>query len=233
MKKRELGLWTPLIGFDVEKPDRGAAEYLENVGEKPDSIGLFVYNADIINYHEEGMPREKKFPPDYCNYYGSPQNDLRKRQDWTNYDLRALCHALKRHGVKTYVSVMGNHLSPERDDDFTPQIGMFGYPVKQDFVMEHRELAIESTKERGYIHLLKRFQDGSSFGDYFIRKALACVTDYGMDGLHLADAIFPHSIQVQHGDFSDDLFGRFAAHAKIEPPAELSLSLRDPRSGAR
>ena len=71
MKKRELGLWTPLIGFDVEKPDRGAAEYLENVGEKPDSIGLFVYNADIINYHEEGMPREKKFPPDYCNYYGA------------------------------------------------------------------------------------------------------------------------------------------------------------------
>ncbi len=230
MKKRELGLWTPLIGFDVEKPDRGAAEYLENVGEKPDSIGLFVYNADIINYHEEGMPREKKFPPDYCNYYGSPQNDLRKRQDWTNYDLRALCHALKRHGVKTYVSVMGNHLSPARDDDFTPQIGMFGYPVKQDFVMEHRELAIESTKERGYIHLLKRFRDGSSFGDYFIRKALACVTDYGMDGLHLADAIFPHSIQVQHGDFSDDLFGRFVAHAKIEPPAELSLSLRDPAS---
>lgn len=230
MENIELGLWTPLIGFDVTKEDRGAEEYLSSIGIKPTAIGLFVYNADIINFHEEGMPAEKKFPPDYCNYYGSPQNDLRKRQDWTNYDLRALCGALKKHGVETFMSVMGNHLSPERDDDFTPQIGMFGYPVKQDFVMQHRELAIESTKERGYIHLLKRFKDGTSFGDYFIQKALACITDYGMDGLHLADAIFPHSIQVQHGDFSDDLFGRFVRHARLRPPESLMLSLKDKNS---
>lgn len=236
MEERELGLWTPLIGFDVTKEDRGAKEYLDNIGMKVNSIGLFVYNADIINYHEEGMPKEKKFPADYCNYYGSPWNDLRMRQDWTNYDLRILSTELKKHGVETYMSVMGNHLSPERDDDFTPQIGMFGYPVKQDFVMEHRELALESTKERGYIHLLKRFKDGTSFGDYFIKKALACISDYNMTGLHLADAIFPHSIQVQHGDFSDDLFGRFVEHTHIQPPQELMYSLRDERSpgvGAR
>ena len=230
MKKPELGLWTPLIGFDVTKEDRGAEEYLSNIGIKPTSIGLFVFNADIINYHEEGMPTEKTFPPDFCNYYGSPQNDLRKRQDWTNYDLRTLAASLKKHGVETYMSVMGNHLSPERDDDFTPQIGMFGYPVKQDFVMEHRELAMESTKEKGYIHLLKRFKDGSSFGDYFIKKALACIIDYGMDGLHLADAIFPHCIQVQHGDFSDDLFGRFVSHVGICPPETLMYSLKDEKS---
>lgn len=236
MEKAELGLWTPLIGFDVTKEDLGVQEYLDNIGMHPDTIGLFVYNADIINYHEEGMPREKKFPADFCNYYGSPRNDLRERQDWTNYDLRKLASLLKEKGVETYISVMGNHLSPASDDDDTPQIGMFGYPVKQDFVMEHRELAIESTKERGYIHLLKRFRDGTSFGDYFIRKALACVTDYGIDGLHLADAIFPHSIQIQHGDFSDDLFGRFIEAAHICPPQELSLPLKDKNSpgvGAR
>ena len=228
--KAELGLWTPLIGFDVTKEDCGAEEYLSSIGIKPTTIGLFVYNADIINYHQKGLPEEKKFPPDYCNYYGSPQNDLRKRQDWTNYDLRKLAAALKEHGVETYMSVMGNHLSPERDDDSTPVIGMFGYPAKQDFVMEHRELAVESTKERGYIHLLKRFKDGSSFGDYFIEKALECVTDYGIDGLHLADAIFPHCIQVRHGDFSDDIFYRFVEYARICPPKELMLSLRDEKS---
>lgn len=230
MKAWELGLWTPLIGFDVTQKDKGVKDYLDGIGMPVDSIGLFVYNADIINYHVKGMPEEKQFPPDYCNYYGSPQNDLRARQDWTNYDLRALCGELKKHGVESYLSVMGNHLSPERDDDFTPQIGMFGYPVKQDFVMEHRELAIESTKERGYIHLLKNFKDGTSFGDYFINKAVECICDYGADGLHLADAIFPHSIQIQHGDFSDDLFGRFISSAGITPPQNIAVSLKDEKS---
>ena len=236
MKTNELGLWTPLIGFDVEQKDKGAAEYLARVGCKPACICLFVNNADIVNYHVKGMPEEKVFPPDYCNYYGSPQNDLRKRQSWTNYDLRQLCGELSARGVETFMSIMGVHLSPESEDDDTPQVGMFGYVAKQDFIMEHRELAIESTLELGYVNLLKRFRDGSSFGDYFIQKAYEAVCDYGMTGLHLSDSIFPQSIQSQFGDFSDDMIEQFTAATKIRLPEKLLLPLKDPASpgiGAR
>lgn len=226
MDNKEIGLWTPLIGFDVTKEDKGAKEYLDNATVKPSCVGLFVYNCDIINYHQAGMPKEIKFPKDYCNYYGSPQNDLRKRQDWTNYDLRTLASELKNNGVESYMSVMGNHLSPPDDNDFTPQVGMFGYECVLNFVMQHRELAIESTKERGYIHLLKRFKDGSYFGDYFIKKAFEAIKDYNMTGLHLADAIFPHSIQAQWGDFSDDMIEQFAQATGIRLPKEITLPLK-------
>ena len=236
MKGNELGLWTPLIGFDVEQEDKGASEYLSRVGEKPSCVCLFVNNADIVNYHEKGMPVEREFPADYCNYYGSPQNDLRKRQRWTNYDLRRLCKELSGHGVDTYMSLMGVHLSPESEDDDTPQIGMFGYVCKQDFVMEHRELAIESTLELGYINLLKRFRDSSSFGDYFIEKSYEAVCDYGMAGLHLSDAIFPQCIQSQFGDFSDDMLEQFVSATGVKLPEEILLPLKDvnsPGIGAR
>lgn len=236
MKKNELGLWTPLIGFDVEQPDKGAAEYLSRVGEKPSCICLFVNNADIVNYHVKGMPKEVGFPADYCNYYGSPQNDLRKRQRWTNYDLRRLCGELSARGVETYMSLMGVHLSPESEEDNTPQVGMFGYVAKQDFIMEHRELAIESTLELGYVNLLKCFRDGSSFGDYFIEKSYEAVCDYGMTGLHLSDSIFPQSIQSMFGDFSDDMVGQFTQATGIRLPEKLLLPLKDPCSpgiGAR
>lgn len=230
MDKRELGLWLPLIGFDVEQEDKGVKEYLERVGMKPDYLCLLLFNADVINYHKKGMPEKVDFPPDFCNYYGSPQNDMRKRQQWTNYDLRDLCAELNKHEVDSYMSVMGVHLSPLDEDDDTPIEGLFGYPCKQDFVMEHRELAIESTKELGYLNLLKRFRDGSSFGDYFIDRALECVVDYGMAGLHFGDALFPPTIQIQHGDFSDDMFGRFLEATGVSVPEELRLPLKSPLS---
>ncbi len=230
MKGNELGLWTPLIGFDVTHEDKGAADYLQRVGVQPECVCLFVNNADIVNYHVKGMPEEIAFPDDYCNYYGSPQNDLRKRQSWTNYDLRALCQSLADKGVDTYMSLMGIHLSPEDENDDTPQVGMFGYVAKQDFVMEHRELAIEGTLERGYIHLLKRFKDGTSFGDYFIQHAFDAVCDYGMKGLHLSDCIFPHSIQIQFGDFSDDLVEQFVQWSGVTLPEKIALPLKHPQS---
>ena len=230
MDKRELGLWSPLIGFDVTQKDKGVAEYLHRVGMKPDYMCLLLFNADVINYHVKGMPEKVDFPPDFCNYYGSPQNDMRKRQSWSNYDLKDLCKNLKENGVESYMSVMGVHLSPESEDDDTPLVGQFGYVCKQDFVMEHRELACESTRELGYINLLKRFKGGSSFGDYFIQKAIDCVTDYGMDGLHFGDCIFPPNMQIQHGDFSDDFFGRFVEKMQVSVPEELLIPLKDKNS---
>lgn len=222
MEKFEFSLWTPLIGFDVNEPDCGAKKYLEQVGRKPDSIALFVYNADIINLFDKTDDKEFTFPPDYCNYFGSPWNNLTERQSWTNYNLKTLCTALKEEGVETYMSVMGAHLSPEDDDDDTPQVGMHGYVCKQEFVMRHRELAIEGTLEKGYIHLLKHFKDGTSFGDYFIEHAFDAVSWYNMSGLHLSDSIFPHSIQIMFGDYSDDMIGQFVAHTNICLPEKIT-----------
>lgn len=227
--KNQIALWTPLIGFDLEKPDKGAAEYLKKTGMKPSAVALFVYNADIVTLHG-GMDKEKAFPPDYCNYYGSPRNEIREIQKWTNYDLRELTAQLKRRGVSAYCSIMGNHICPSEGSS-KPQNGGFGYPVSQEFMLLHRELATESTVKadwgHAYMNPLKRFKDGSWFEDYFIEKACRALTDYGMDGLHLADCLFPPNKQINSGDFSDDMLEQFTSFSGVKlPDGILNMPLK-------
>ncbi|MCL2752493.1 MAG: hypothetical protein FWE62_07050 [Firmicutes bacterium] len=221
--KSQIALWTPLIGFDVNKPDKGAAEYLKKCGLKPSLIALFLYNADFITLHE-GMETEKAFPPDYCNYYGSPCNEIRGIQKWTNYDLRELVAQLKGYDIAVHCSIMGNHICPP-EGSVEPQGGGFGYTVCQEYMLRHRELATESTIEEAwghaYMNPLKRFPDGTWFEDYLIAQAARTLADYGMDGLHMADCLFPPNKQINSGDFSDDMLDQFMTCSGVKLPDSI------------
>lgn len=211
-------LWTPLIGFDMDKSDRGADEYFSKIKSKPAGISLFVFNADIINMHK-GMEKEFAFPYDYCNYYGAQRNEIRSIQPWTNYKLRELVSNIKKKGVDTYLSIMGMHTVPRDRIYFA---GNFGYLANQDFLIENEEACIEGVPWTGHTYVLKRLKDGSYFEDFFVDATLKALDDYGADGIHLADAIFPPCMQLQNGDFSFDMIQQFVAHTKIKLPEGLT-----------
>ena len=98
MKKSNNYIWMPLIGFDREQADKGVSEYLNKAGFVPEGISVFIFHPDIVNQHE-GMEREYQLSADCCSYFGSPRNEFRERQDWTNYDLRELAHELAARGI--------------------------------------------------------------------------------------------------------------------------------------
>ncbi|MGN1077459.1 MAG: hypothetical protein ACI4ST_02995, partial [Candidatus Gallimonas sp.] len=223
---KEVVLWIPLIGFDRDQPDKGVEEFLSRTGFIPDGVSLFVYNADFFNLHR-GMKEEYVFPRDFCNYFGAPRNDLRAIQPWTNYDLRELVKNLKARGVHTYACVMGNHLPPD-DEGF--QTGLFGFPCRQEFVEKHPELNLIGPKERGYLYPLKRFSDGTFFEDFFPDKVAETLLDYGIEGIHLADAFCPPCIQLCDADWSDDMLEQFLATGVAKLPREIALPLDHPRS---
>ena len=111
-------LWTPLVGFDMEKQDRGVDEYFSKIKSKPKGISLFVFNADIIYMHK-GMDEEFTFRPDFCNYYGAQRNEIRSIQPWTNYKFRELVGNIKKKAWKLTLVLWV--CTPCREIEFTSQ----------------------------------------------------------------------------------------------------------------
>lgn len=207
-------LWTPLVGFDMDKEDRGVDEYFSKIKSKPAGISLFVFNADIINLHR-GMDKEYAFPADYCNYYGAPRNELRSIQSWTNYKLKELIQNINKKDIETYLGIMGNHTVPKDRVFFA---GNFGFLANQDFLVDNEEACIEGVPWTGHTYMLKRLKDGSFFEDYFLNATLKALDDYSANGIHISDAIFPPSMQLQNGDYSFDMINQFVAHTGTKLP---------------
>ncbi|MBR7110701.1 MAG: hypothetical protein IKC83_02385 [Clostridia bacterium] len=202
----KFSIWCPLVGFDLYSEDKGVAEYLEKIGSKPHSIALFVFNPDLMYMHQ-GMDKEVLLPKDCGNYYGAERNEIRSIQPWTNLALRDLVSRLKAEGIKVYFSFMGMHTVPR--DLAQVKGGLFGYVAQQKFLIEHEECCIEGKPWDGHTYFPKRMKDGTYFADFFAKTAVRVLSDYGADGIHLADAIFPPCMQAQEGDFSYDLMERF------------------------
>ena len=213
----KFSIWCPLIGFDVEAEDKGVAEYLAKIGAKPYSIALFVFQPDMMYLHQ-GMEKEITLPKDCSNYYGAERNEIRSIQPWTNYDLRDLVQRLKAEGIKVYFSFMGMHtVQKDRAGG-----GLFGYVAQEKFLDEHEECCIEGVPWDGHTYLPKRMSDGTYFADFFGDKAVKLLTDYGADGIHLADALFPPCMQLQEGDMSFDMLERFEKYLGYDLPEGLA-----------
>ncbi len=183
-------IWIELIGFDREAQDFGVDEYFKTTGFIPDSVSLHLTSINFVNTHK-GMDSEYILPPYACSYSGHPQNDLRWRQDWTNYDLRSLIEVLKSRGVKVFASFF----------DLDSEGG-------EPFCDEHPELVAKSTNpdspEKGIL-MIKRFKDGSYYEDYLKEMLIKTINDYGFDGVQLADGISSPRNAIWFADFSDDV----------------------------
>ena len=188
-EKFHNSIWIELIGFDKDEPDYGVDEYFKTTGFVPDSVSLHLTSVNFVNTHK-GMEEEYILPPYACSYGGHPQNDLRWRQDWTNYDLKGLVSVLQSRGVKVFASFFDLV-----DGD-------------EDFCKDHPEILAVSTNpdslEKG-IMMIKRFADGSFYEDYLKEMLLKTVNDYGFDGVQLADGISSPRNAIWFADFSDDI----------------------------
>lgn len=183
-------IWIELIGFDKDAPDFGLEEYFKTTGFIPDSVSLHLTSINFVNTHK-GMDEEYVLPPYACSYAGHAQNDLRWRQDWTNYDMRALIKALQGYGVKVFASFF----------DLNADGG-------EPFCDMHPELVAVSTDptspEKGIL-MIKHFKDGSYYEDYLRKMLIKTVNDYGFDGVQLADGISSPRNAIWFADFSDDV----------------------------
>jgi hypothetical protein len=209
--KGEIHVWMPMIGFDREEADKGVGNLLERMSFAPDGVAAFLFHPDIVNQHT-GMSTERTLPPDNCSYYGSPRNEDRSRQDWTNYDLKVLMEHLNAAGVEPYLGIMGVELGNRWHDEW---------------LTEHPEVRFASRDSEWSYNVLKRLADGSYYEDFFVDKLCAVLTDYGFAGLQVADNFCPATSTLYHGDFSADMFGQFIDHAAIDIPAELGDRLDD------
>jgi hypothetical protein len=97
-------------------------------------------------------------------------------------------------------------------------------------VQEHTELNMVSINEGAYLHPLKRFNDGTYYEDFFAERANKVLADYGIDGVHLADAFCPPCVQLIEGDWSDDMLSQFLQRNPIDLPKRITLPLTDEKS---
>lgn len=198
-------VWIELIGFEKDSPDHGVQHYLDTISFHPDSISLHLTSIDFVNTHR-GMDEAYVLPPYACSYGGHAENDERKRQDWTNYDLRSLVKNLHAHQIQVFASFFDLCTQYEPDD----------------FTVIHPELLADgpSGNEKSLM-VIKRFSDGSYYEDYLLKKLLEVVSDYGFDGVQLADGISSPRNAIWFADFTEDILEQSGVY--LPPQA-------DPRS---
>lgn len=196
-KQFHNSIWIELIGFEKNSPDYGVQAYLDTIGFLPDSISLLLTSVDFVNTHR-GMEETYVLPPYACSYGGHAENDERKRQDWTNQDLRGLIQSLHAHNIPVFVSFF----------DFC------NHTESTNFTILHPELRAGNTN---HLLMIKRFADGTYYEDYLLKKLLEVTADYGFDGVQLADGISCPRDAIWFADFSDDLLEQ----AGIELPSEV------------
>lgn len=212
MNDGKVFIWMNLLGFDRDDGDKGVKRFLEQTGFVPDGACALMCHPDFIHLHR-GMEEEYELPPDNCAYWGIPRNVERKRQPWTNYDLRELALNLEKSGSHLYADIFGIEL---------------GNAFHEEWIQEHPEVRRHGRKgeERAHGHfILKRFKDGTYYEDFFIRKACQVLQDYGMKGIHFSDAFCPSGGMLHSLDYSTDYVGQFLDHSGLKLPAEIMKTM--------
>ena len=202
-------VWMQLLGFEKTDPDKGVARYLEQLGFAPYGICALMYHPDIVHHHR-GMEEEYVLYKDNCAYYGIPRNVERERQEWTNYDLRDLCHNMKKAGSGLYMSMFGCYI----DNTF-----------HHEWLSDHPEVRYLDRSGPNQLNCLKRLADGRYYEDVFVEKLVQALDDYGFEGVHLTDAFCPLCASRRDGDFSTDMVEQFLNHTGIELPAHITAEM--------
>ncbi|MBR3894089.1 MAG: hypothetical protein IKJ35_02965 [Clostridia bacterium] len=195
--KKSVNVWMQMFGFEKNDADRGAERFLNRMGFVPKSIHALLFHPDFFHLHR-GMGAEYPLFKDNCSYRAVPRNTERERQDWTNYDLRALIANLKARGVKFYASVFGTYVE-----------NIF----HREWLSDHPEMRCAKLKGDGHLMCLKRLKDGTYYEDFFSQKLVETMVDYDLAGVHLADTFCP-SEHLYKSDYSSDMAEQFLAHSK-------------------
>lgn len=204
LRAHERWIWTELIGFDNQQPDLGVAQYLDTAGFVPTAVCLLIGSPDFVLSHR-GIEKEAELAPEYCSREGHEFNQERKRQVWTNHQLRALVRGLRGRGVQVYLSLFATYT---RDKSH------------REWISDHREV-LHVRKSSGFawaLNCLSRLNDGSYFEDYFATQMVRTLRDYEFDGWHGADGWGPLSGPLHEVSFSDDMIDQFAATPGMKLP---------------
>lgn len=214
----ERWLWIELIGFDNREPDYNVQAYLDNCGFIPEGLSFLFTTPDFVHTHA-GLEREVVFPPDYCSYGGKPYNAERRRQAWTNRQLKGLVEALQARGIKVCFAMLNLYVS--RID---------GELYRSPWCDRHPEL-MEFTREGVVAHCLnplKRLADGRLYEDVFAEHLAAVLRDYGFDGYHAADGFSSPRQPIWMADYSDDMVEQFVALMGVTLPAPFAGAATTP-----
>lgn len=204
IRTHERWVWTELIGFDNQQPDLGAGQYLDTAGFVPTAVCLLIGSPDFVLSHA-GMVTESALAAEYCSRDGHEFNQERKRQAWTNHQLRSLIRNLRGRGVQVYLSLFAKY---SRDKSH------------REWISDHREV-LPVWKNSGFawaLNPLARLNDGAFFEDVFAKQMVRTLGDYEFDGWHGADGWGPMSGSLQEVSFSDDMIDQFAAIPGLQLP---------------
>ncbi len=203
--KAEIFAWMPLIGFDKDKRDKGVKQLLKRMKFTPHAVSVFAFHPDVVHHHD-GIDKVRVLPPDNCGYYANPYNEERRRQDWTNKDLKILADNLRKHGIESYLGIMGVDLCDA---------------YHKEWLGEHPEIRTHLRTDKWALNVLKRFNDGTYYEDFFADKVCAALSDYGFDGLHVTDNFCPNGGTRASGDFSRDMLEQFTQYSGMKVPDEI------------
>ncbi len=202
-KNAEIFAWMPLLGFDKDKRDKGVGQLVKRMGFTPHAVSVFLCHPDIVHHHD-GVKKVRQLPPDNCSYHANPYNEERRRQDWTNKDLKCLADNLRKKGIESYLGIMG--------------IDFFN-AHHQEWLYDHIELKAHLRNIKWSLNVLKRFKDGTYYEDFFIDKLCQTLSDYGFDGVHVTDNFCPSGGGCN--EFSCDMVGQFYDYLGQDMPDEL------------
>lgn len=202
----ERWIWTELIAFDNTQTDLGVGEYLSATGFAPTAISLLLGSPDFVLGHRGG-DEECDLPPEYCSRDGHDHNPQRRRQVWTNHQLRRLLAELHTHGVEVFLSF------------FTL---LYHNQSHHEWLSDHPETWLVYGDDGPFpaVDALGKLADGSLFEDYFVPKLVETLEYYGFDGWHGADGWGPLPGYTWTVSFSDGVVSQFAEWLPRELPAE-------------
>lgn len=206
-------IWIELTGFDNTSPDYGVEDYISRAGFVPDGFSFLLSWTGFVIDHRN-TETEYKLTPAECSYFGHEYCPERRRQDWTNLQLKGLIGTLHQLGIKVYLSFF-NMYQYQTDDN---QAALCSYYEDKMYLMEKNRAG----KDFGSISMLKKLQDGSYYDDFLQSKTIEAILYYDFDGIQIADGLSSPRISLQEGDYSDNMVSQFIQYSGITLPGDIA-----------